>query len=197
MNNVAIYGLYGETGDVRYVGRTVRLKKRFAEHCREKIWPVGIKVLEWASQANWADTEKKWIAYFGLSVLENCNSGGEREYFCTQETRRKISLANTGRRHTPEAKLKISLGSQGRVLSAESKEKVRLALTGQKRSIEARQRMSVASKGQKAWNKGLTLPQVLKDQISQSTSIAITKWWADNRDSIIEKRRLTKANKEN
>ena len=56
----------------------------------------------------------------------NLDIGGSGGKTLSQETKNKISLANTGKKHTDEAKLKIKETSTGRVLPEEAKQKISL-----------------------------------------------------------------------
>lgn len=89
--------------------------------------------------------------------------------FISSETRRKISLANTGQRRTEETKEKIrnsqlgkkesreavekrKLSNAGQTHSQETREKIRLLKLGRKRgppSEETRRKISLANKGKK------------------------------------------------
>jgi len=73
----------------------------------------------------------------------------------TEETRKKISLANTGNKKkvthklTDSHKAKIGLAHKGKILSKATKEKLRVYHTGKRHSEESRKKMSEASKGRK------------------------------------------------
>lgn len=99
-NRVAIYFLYDETGLPRYVGKTVELRRRFHLHCKKWEWVTGIKVIEWADDANWEERERFWIAEYRLKYpLLNISGGGYgiHGHSLSVETRRKISEAVKGR----------------------------------------------------------------------------------------------------
>jgi len=85
----------------------------------------------------------------------------------TEETRRKISLSNMGKKTSDETKHKQSLAHKGKKLKEETrlkmsafqkqkklreetKQKIRLANIGNKFSEEAKLKMSIAKKGKKA-----------------------------------------------
>lgn len=83
------------------------------------------------------------VAWYGRSVSE--------------ETRRKISEAQKGRKKSPEQIAKM----RGRVVSAETREKMRLAKLGKKRSMEVRVKLSES-------HKGMVFSENRKQKISKS-----------------------------
>jgi len=77
----------------------------------------------------------------------------------SEETKRKIGLANKGRKHSARSRRNMSLAhkgqipwSKGKKPSVETRRKISLARKGYKMSLAARQRMSIAHKGHKHWN---------------------------------------------
>jgi len=68
----------------------------------------------------------------------------------SEETKRKIGLANRGRKretgwkHTEEAKRKMSLAQKGRIVSDEAKKKISEGHIGKKASDETKRKMSIA-----------------------------------------------------
>jgi hypothetical protein len=67
----------------------------------------------------------------------------------TQETRAKISKANSGKKRSLEARKKMSSKKVGRKLSKKHKENISLAGKGRKVSLETRKRISDALAGKK------------------------------------------------
>lgn len=65
----------------------------------------------------------------------------------TPETRKKISKAGKGRIHFSETRTKISTANKGHVLSPETKMKIAKAQTGKTPSSETRMKMSIANMG--------------------------------------------------
>ena len=53
----------------------------------------------------------------------------------TEETKRKLSLAQLGKKHSEETKKKISEANKGRVVSEEHKKKISIALRGKKNRL--------------------------------------------------------------
>jgi hypothetical protein len=80
----------------------------------------------------------------------------------TEESRRKIAMASTGRTHTEESKRKIGDAHRGKTVSEETRQKLSGSLKGRvppnrgkKMSEEQRRKLSEARKGKAPWNKGL------------------------------------------
>lgn len=96
--SIYIYGLKCPNENViRYVGKSVRPKKRYSEHISsakrksksnphlynwinkllvDNLMPELV-ILEECSKENWKDKEKEWISKFGLDKLTNILEGGE------------------------------------------------------------------------------------------------------------------------
>lgn len=91
----------------------------------------------------------------------------------SEETRKKLSIANRGRKHTEEHKRKIGLAGLGRVFSEEHKRKIgeanKIALTGRvhgPHSEEAIKKMSESQLGEKNHMYGKHHTEETKDKIS-------------------------------
>lgn len=148
MRQAAIYILYDIHGATRYVGKTVHLRDRFNDHCLEKSWVAGIKVIEWVAEEDWQNREKFWIKFYkDLGIkLENMTVGGAG-FTMTPEIKEKLRLAATGYKHTEEAKQKVSLANKGKVTSQETKDKIRASLLGRKHTPERCKNMSIGRSG--------------------------------------------------
>lgn len=128
----------------------------------------------------------------------NITTGGEGccGFHLSEETRKKLSQINKGKKHTPEeiekmrknctgwkqteeAKAKISKGLKGKPKSEEHKEKLRLANLGKKTSPETKAKLSAAHKGKKLTDnqklaislrtKGKHLSEETKDKIKKNS----------------------------
>lgn len=66
-------------------------------------------------------------------------------HVCSEETKRKLALANIGKKHTLEARQKMSESHKGKtyVMSEECKRKIGAALKGRKHTEQARKNMSL------------------------------------------------------
>lgn len=65
----------------------------------------------------------------------------------TEEHKRALIIANTGRRHTDEARQKMSEWQIGKITSEETKRKISETLTGRKLKEETKQKISETNKG--------------------------------------------------
>lgn len=68
----------------------------------------------------------------------------------SEEQKQKLSLANLGRKHSPETREKMSRAHSGRVISEDHRRKLSIAQTGMKYSDEARAKMSASAKARYA-----------------------------------------------
>lgn len=110
------------TNEVRYVGKTINLKRRYKQHLYDKRtthkcnWVKSLKneglkpvltVIE-VCYDNWQEREIYWISQF--NNLTNFLDGGGTNYVkqTSNETKEKIRQANLGKRLTDEHKFKIS-----------------------------------------------------------------------------------------
>lgn len=102
------------SGDVRYVGKTVNLRRRYNCHyspAKQKsyVWSwikslrnAGLKpvmeVIDECYGNNWVEKEQYWISFYKNSGAKLCNltDGGEGILGCkrSEETKKKISLNN-------------------------------------------------------------------------------------------------------
>jgi 5-methylcytosine-specific restriction enzyme A len=76
-------------------------------------------------------------------------------YLRTEETKKKIALAFTGRRLSEETKKKLSLAFTGRKMSEEQKKKISIANKGKINK-------GTFKKGQKSWNAGTAIYLICK-----------------------------------
>jgi group I intron endonuclease len=124
-----IYTLeHPETGEIRYVGKTTNIKRRYYQHINLKMilssnthlnnWlksllkenkkPI-IKELEKCDK-NWEEREVYWIAQFKAWGFNLCNhSKGGDGFGCkhTEETKKKLSESHKGKKRSEETTLKI------------------------------------------------------------------------------------------
>lgn len=139
-----------------YVGKATDLRSRFREHkyalngnyhpnrhllaAWNKYGEKAFKflVLEYCSKDKLIEREKHHIAiYKERGLAYNLTDGGEGSLgrVLSEETRHKISLANTGRRMPPrseEFRLKMSIAHKGKVVSEETGRKISQSKRGKK-----------------------------------------------------------------
>lgn len=121
-----------ETFEVKYVGKTNNIKRRFAQHkskkCLEKtgskklaswilkllskdLFPI-MEIIEECDN-NWAERERYWISYYSNDNLCNLSEGGEGVGH-NDSTKNKIRNSLTGRKRTKEEREAISKGKVGK-----------------------------------------------------------------------------------
>lgn len=110
------------TKEVRYVGKTINIKRRYKQHLYDKrikhkySWVQSLKneglkplltVIEVCDQTNWQEREKFWITQF--DNLINFLDGGGTNYTkpTSEETKEKIRQANLGKKKSEDHKNKL------------------------------------------------------------------------------------------
>lgn len=111
------------TNEIRYIGKTINLKRRYKQHLydkrhsykaswvksilKENLKPI-LTIIEECNENNWREREIFWISQF--NNLTNLMDGGGSHYVRTtkEETKKKISLIHKGKKLTDEHKTKIS-----------------------------------------------------------------------------------------
>lgn len=125
------------------------------------------------------DKEKYYIEFYDtMKNGYNLTTGGEN-FIRTQETKDKYSELFKGRIVSEETRKKLSEARKGKKFTEEHKKNLSLSqkgkespLKGRKLSDETKKKMSDAQMGNKkglgkiAWNKGLTMPENIKQKIS-------------------------------
>lgn len=88
------------------------------------------------------------------------NKGKKGVWSPTEEMRRKISISQTGRKHTEETKRRMSIVQKARKvkMSEEQKNRLRLIKLGSKASDETKRKISESHRGEKSylWKGGIT-----------------------------------------
>ena len=176
-----IYVYTNQVNGKIYIGQTDNLDRRDREHTfyGHKSMPIDcaiqkygrsnfdlstITIIDTEDQAN--QEEVYWIAemrrILGRDNVYNLADGGagSRGREISEETRRKISIANTGKKRTEESKKKQSLATIGRKLSPEHIKNVSEALQGHEVSDETKQKISKSHQGK-------TLTEETKQKISK------------------------------
>ncbi len=173
-----VYGLSSSSdGRLRYVGQTVtdigdRLKNHI-RHARKyphrhlscwikSVIASGHEVVAdvLVDDAVWNETEISVIAKMlaNGAKLVNATSGGDGALGVawTDERRKNLSLAMTGKKKSPEHVEKMAATKRGVSLSDETKQKISAALKG-----KTPKNLADVQRG----NKGLPRPQELRDRI--------------------------------
>lgn len=170
------------TNEIRYIGQTsFKLKRRLYSHIRDasntninthktkwinKLKRQGynpvIKVLQFfenISNEDLNNAEIYWIKHFkelGNNLTNSTDGGsGLKGYIASEETCRKISESNRGKKHSEETKRKLAEMFRGSKLSDQTKQKISLTCKGRKTFLgkkhteETKQKISKARSGQK------------------------------------------------
>lgn len=146
MNKAGIYCIQNKIDGKCYIGKSVNIPKRWKEHRAllrkgqhhnkhlQMAWnrygeeSFRFEVLEYANFEELGDLEIAYISkYKAFEEGYNFTMGGEGGLLGmpkTEETRRKISEANKGRKHTPEEKARVSKTLKGRMFTDEHKQKI-------------------------------------------------------------------------
>lgn len=165
---VCIYGLLDpRDGQIKYVGKTKDLAQRMKDHLKDakrsntpkNAWLLKLGrldlcpemiVLEEVSKAMWPEAERRWIADMrkrGIPLKNICDGGEGRTGPLSDETKRKLSIANRGRKWTPEQRKRASEAQMGHRVSSATKERLRRAALGRKHTKQSREKISQAHRG--------------------------------------------------
>jgi len=157
-------------GNVRYVGKTKDLNRRFRRHISErnlrnsykdrwirKIVDSGdlpeITVVDIVSDEEWSYWEKFYISYFKFigSELTNGTEGGDQP------------PSTKGRKHTIESRLKMSNSKKGKPIPWLNK--------GEKRTESHKKNLSNSCKGRTSPNKGNKYTNEFREKLSNSSTV--------------------------
>lgn len=154
----SIYGLADPTtGQLRYVGKTTKPRRRLDEHIADarrgvnrpsSHWirsllkkgqrPEIFEIEECGAGTDWEEAEQFWIAYFrsiGCRLLNLSIGGGS---------------GSLGWRATAEQRARRSLATRGRIVSADTRRRIGLANTGRPHTERQRRLNSEAKRGEKS-----------------------------------------------
>ena len=168
-----IYKITNTTNGKSYIGQTIQKpKKRFNSHFSQSNCPaIHNAIQKYGRDAFTVEILHEVLDIFldDLEISEikrhntlapngyNLDGGGNANKVMSDQTRKKISEANKGRKHTPETRQKMS----NKKLSPEHRKKISNAKKGKTLSPAARQKLSVA-------NKGRTFSPETRQKISES-----------------------------
>lgn len=156
-NTVYIYVLVDPRDDmIRYVGKTINLRARYACHCCPKegnglyvkrwlkqlkdqnLYPV-MELLEICTDDIWKEREIYWIA-MGKELnwpITNLTKGGETTtgYKHTEETKRIIGEKSKAKIITEETRQRNSKAKKGVPITEQHRENIRISKLGNKNAV--------------------------------------------------------------
>lgn len=162
-NYCTIYAITNTNNKKVYIGQTwENLDRRFTKHktggCLKLTramgkYGVGTFSIENIAMASSQDNanylEIHFIEYFNsIENGYNIKEGGSNGRL-SEESKKKISVANTGKIRTQKTKDQISASCIGKTVSSETRAKISNSSLGKPKSVEARNKMSVSQKGKK------------------------------------------------
>lgn len=184
MNVVSDVGIYKITNlitGMSYIGQSRYLKSRLTRHKNGKgdqlisksIRKHGpdnfiFEILEECDLELLNEKEQHWIAEFNSMMPNgyNLTSGGGQLTIVSEETKQKMSIAQTGRIVTEEQREKMSIARTGKTLTEETKQKIsvsvknniteeskqkqRDSMIGHEVTAKTREKISKAKTGRKA-----------------------------------------------
>jgi len=165
---MVVYKITNKINGMIYIGQTIQpLEDRIYDHFKlystctylsnavSKYGKESFSVMIIGTYSNLEDlnlAEEYFISWYNTVVPNgyNLKSGGNNGGKLHEESKTKISIANTGKTHTDETRIKMSKSHTGKVLSEETKAKCSLAKMGNKPSEETIKKLSLAATGRKA-----------------------------------------------
>ena len=169
-----IYSLTNARTGKRYIGRTLKFTKRQLEHFSalrngrhpnnhlQRAWDLGdrfeFEIIERCEPDKLNEREIYWIAYYDSfhNGYNQCEGGATTQgYHFSEETKRKISMKNKGRKCDPEV-----VQRRKDTLKRHLQEDPEFAR-------RYRENLSKASKGKPSWNKGIPCSEEKKKLLSE------------------------------
>lgn len=170
----AIYILVNAINGKHYVGQTTNIKRRLGQHLRFSSHSLIANAYKKYGRESFLvyvldNVPEDELDYWEIHYIEECHSlapdgynleaGGSKYKHFHEETRKKISIARTGKLHSEESKEKNRQAHLGK--PAWNK--------GKSFSDEAKLNMSLAHKGLKtgrpAWNKGILMDDAIREKM--------------------------------
>lgn len=168
-NNCGIYAIVNKVNCKIYVGSSKNLSKRRITHfyqLRKNIHKNAYiqqsfskygeknfewKILEYCKEEKLIEREQYYMNYYN-STNRDCGynlSLKTNRSIISEETKRKMSEAQKGKKLSPEAKEKLRVANLGKTLSEEHKKRVSMTQTGRKHSLEHIEKCRVKHIGSK------------------------------------------------
>lgn len=211
-----IYGLFDPRDcRLRYIGKSDNPQKRLEQHIffarhgsksHKDTWirsllstdlEPAIEILEECTEGNWQEIEKAWInecKRFGLRLTNTTDGGlggrGGKGKPLTEEHKRKIGLANSGKKPSKEAIAKRRETMKEWSPTEEHRQKVsnalklaysegrRISRKGKTHSAETRQKISES-------NKGHIVSEETKKKISEANKKSLREYYKRKRENEV------------
>ena len=179
-----VYRIHCNVTNKDYIGLTSNLKRRMIEHRHNKcnhILPNSIKKYGWANftvftidsaltREEACTKEMYYIRVLNTICPDGMNMTIGGDYVCsTDETRRKIGIANTGKRHSAESNKKK--GIPGNKHGAGNQNWL-----GKNHSEETKKKISDSKRGGVAPNKGIPHSEETRRKISEARKAQGSPW---------------------
>lgn len=196
-----IYRHLKPNGEVFYIG-IGNLKRPYNKKDRSIYWKntvakYGYEIQILKSDLTWDDAKELEIILISWykrkdccgGTLVNLTDGGEGSAgrMWTEEEKKKISIANTGKTRTDEVKQKMSDAKKGekhpnygKPMTEELSKILIASRLGRKASKETKQKMSASHKGKHEGALNPMWGKVWTDEAKQSKSISIIEYYKNN-----------------
>jgi len=142
-------------------------------------------VLEYCKKEELIKREQFWIDAYKMQgvILYNICSVAGNTYgrFHSEETRKKMAVAQRGKVVTEEARRKSSETQKGRLIKEEVRRKMSEAHKGKHHTEETKQKIADANSGKLSHFKGKIRPNKTREKMS----IAKKEWWAKKKQKKI------------
>lgn len=183
-----------DTLDVFYVGIGKDKRRAYSKKARNPHWHNVVEKLGYIVEilykgVSWeaaCEIEKKYIKHYGrkdlgLGPLVNMTDGGEGTINVSDETRKKLSESQKGKKVNEETRKKIGeknkLKNKGKQHSQETRKKMSEKHKGKQFSEETRKKLSDSQKGKKNFMFGKKPVNTKKvAQLDKDTNIIIKIW---------------------
>lgn len=157
-----IYKITSPSGKI-YIGQSVSIKDRWQSHKERYLRYTSklsssfkkhgvenhlFEIIELCDISLLNEREDYWITKLNTFNSENglnCRTGGDK-YIMSEETKAKLRVFNTGKKHSEETKIKCSIASKKRVITDETRKKLSISAKGRKMSEENKLKMSLSNK---------------------------------------------------
>ena len=175
-----------------YRRRPQDFKRRIISRIYTSHKDLLAKELEWFSLIK---PEEIRIRYYNLNITSNKHwAAGENSL----SVRQKLSIANTGNKHSEASKEKISNAGKGRVVSKETRIKIGASNKGKVRSEETKEKLSLSAKNRPPASKETIAKRSVSNtgkKRSEESKAKMTAWQIGKKHSDETKSKMSAAKK--